>query len=141
LLGGLEKVSGNIVKKRASSPKFQVYNNALITAYLKTNFLQTFQKPDLWGRIAESAVGTHLIGKSISENYKLYYWRNGDYEVDFVIEYGEKLLGLEVKSGISTANKGISKFLTQYPSAKAIFIGTGGISIEEFLKVNPVDLL
>jgi len=141
LLGGLEKFSGNIVKKRASSPKFQVYNNALITAYLKTNFLQTFQKPDLWGRIAESAVGTHLIGKSISENYKLYYWRNGDYEVDFVIEYGEKLLGLEVKSGISTANKGISKFLTQYPSAKAIFIGTGGISIEEFLKVNPVDLL
>jgi predicted AAA+ superfamily ATPase len=141
LLGGLEKFSSNVVKKRGSSPKFQVYNNALITAYLKTDFPQTFQEPNLWGRIVESAVGTHLIGKSISENYKLYYWREGDCEIDFVIEYGEKLLGLEVKSGISTTNKGIGKFLTQYPSAKTMFVGTGGISIEEFLKINPLDLL
>ncbi|MCL2435412.1 MAG: ATP-binding protein, partial [Lentimicrobiaceae bacterium] len=141
LLGGLEKFSGSIVKKRASSPKFQVYNNALITAYLKNDYLQTLQEPDLWGRIAESAIGTHLIGKSISENYKLFYWREGDCEIDFVIEYGEKLLGLEVKSGISTANKGIGKFLNQYPSAKTIFVGTGGISMEEFLSVNPIELL
>ena len=141
LLGGLEKFSGSIVKKRGSSPKFQVYNNALITAYLKSNFLQSSQEPDLWGRIVESAVGTHLIGKSISENYKLHYWRDGDCEVDFVIEYGEKIVGLEVKSGISTTNRGVEKFLKKYPSAKAIFVGTGGISIEEFLKINPVELL
>jgi predicted AAA+ superfamily ATPase len=141
LLGGLEKFSGSVVKQRSSSPKFQVYNNALISAYLKSDYLHTFQEPDVWGRIAESAVGTHLIGKSISQNYKLYYWRAGNYEVDFVIEYGDKLLGLEVKSGITTANKGVSKFLHQYPSAKAIFIGTGGISIEEFLKIEPLELL
>ena len=141
LLGGLDKFSGSMVKKRASSPKFQVYNNALISAYLKSDFLQTFQEPDLWGRIVESAVGTHLMGCLIPENYKLYYWREGDSEVNFVIEYGEKLLGLEVKSGISTTNKGIYKFLSQYPSAKTIFVGTGGIPIEEFLKVNPVELL
>ena len=141
LLGGLDKFSGSMVRKRASSPKFQVYNNALISAYLKSDFLQIFQQPDLWGRITESAVGAHLIGNLISENYKLYYWREGDYEVDFVIEYGEKILGLEVKSGISTTNKGFDKFLCQYPSAKAIFVGTGGIPIEEFLKINPVELL
>jgi predicted AAA+ superfamily ATPase len=141
LLGGLEKFSGSVVKQRASSPKFQVYNNALISSYLKSDYLLTFQTPDLWGRIAESAVGTHLIGKSISENYKLYYWRDGDFEVDFVIEYGDKLLGLEVKSGISTVNKGIGKFLQQHPSAKTIFVGTGGISIEEFFKTNPIELL
>ena len=141
LLGGLDKFSGSVVKKRSSSPKFQVYNNALISAYLKTDFLQSFQESDLWGRITESAVGTHLIGKSITENYKLYYWREGNCEVDFVIEYGEKLLGLEVKSGASTTNKGIDKFLSRYPDAKAIFVGASGISIEEFLKINPVELL
>jgi len=141
LLGGLEKFSGSTIKKRGSSPKFQVYNNALVSAYSKTDFLQSFQEPDLWGRLAESAVGTHLIGKSISERFKLYYWREGDYEIDFVIEYNGKLLGLEVKSGISTANKGIGRFLTQYPAAKTIFIGTNGISIEEFLKINPIELL
>ena len=140
LLGGLEKFAGTVVKKRSSSPKFQVHNNALISAYLKTDFLQTFQKPDLWGRIAESSVGTYLLGKSISENYNLYYWREGNYEVDFVIEYGEKLLGIEVKSGISTQNKGITKFLSQYPNAKTMFVGTEGISIEEFLKINPTQL-
>ena len=141
LLGGLEKFSGSVVQKRSSSPKFQVYNNALISAYLKSDYMQTFQEPNLWGRIAESAVGTHLIGKSISENYKLYYWREANCEIDFVIEYGEKILGLEVKSGVSTTNKGISKFSDQYPSAKTMFVGAGGIPIEEFLKTNPVELL
>ena len=141
LLDGLEKFSGSLVKRKGSSPKFQVHNNALISAYLKTDFLQTLQTPDLWGRIAESAVGTHLLNNSITENYKLYYWREGDAEVYFVIEYGEKILGLEVKSGVSIANKGISKFLNQYPAAKTIFVGTGGISIEDFLKINPIELL
>jgi predicted AAA+ superfamily ATPase len=141
LLHGLEKFSNTIVKKRSSSPKFQVYNNALISAYLKTDFLQTLQQPDLWGRIAESAVGTHLLKMSISENYKLYYWREGDCELDFVIEYGEKVLGIEVKSGVSILNKGIGKFLTQYPAAKTIFVGIGGISVEDFLRINPIELL
>jgi len=141
LLDGLEKFTGSIVKKRSSSPKFQVYNNALFSAYLKTDYLQTFQEPDLWGRIVESAVGTHLLGKAISEKYKLYYWREGDCEVDFVIEYGEKILGLEVKSGISTYNRGIKKFSSQYPAAKTIFVGTSGISIEDFLNTNPLELL
>jgi predicted AAA+ superfamily ATPase len=141
LLGGLEKFSGSVVQKRSSSPKFQVYNNALISAYLKSDYMQTFQEPNLWGRIAESAVGTHLIGKSISENYKLYYWREANCEIDFVIEYGEKIKDLEEKSGVSTTNKGISKFSDQYPSAKTMFVGAGGIPIEEFLKTNPVELL
>ena len=141
LLGGLEKFSGSIVKKRSSSPKFQVYNNALLSAYSRTDFLRTYQEPALWGRIAESAIGTHLIGKSITEKYKLYYWRDGDYEVDFVIEYGGNILGIEVKSGISTSNKGIDKFLSQHPTAKTIFVGTSGIPIEEFLKINPMELL
>ena len=140
LLGGLDKFSGSIVKKRNSSPKFQVYNNALISAYLKTGFLQALQEPDVWGRIAESAVGTHLLGKSFTEKYNLYYWREGDYEVDFVMEYGQKLLGIEVKSGVSTANKGIDKFLGQYPTAKTMYVGTSGISIEDFLKINPIEL-
>ena len=141
LLDGLEKFSGSIVQKRSSSPKFQVFNNALITAYLKTDFLQNLQTPELWGRIAESAVGTHLLKNAITEKYKLYYWREDNCEIDFVIEYGEKILGLEVKSGISTTNKGINKFSNQYPNAKTIFIGANGISIEEFLKINPVELV
>jgi predicted AAA+ superfamily ATPase len=81
------------------------------------------------------------LGKSITENYKLYYWREGSCEVDFVIEYGGKLLGMEVKSGISTTSKGINKFASRYPDTKTIFIGTNGISIEEFLKINPIELL
>jgi len=141
LLGGLEKFSGSMVNKRGSSPKFQVFNNALVSAYLKSDFLQTFQMPNVWGRIAESAVGTHLLNKSITENYKLYYWREGNAEVDFVIEYGEKIVGLEVKSGASIANKGIGKFSNLFPSAKTMFVGAGGISIEEFLKINPIELV
>jgi predicted AAA+ superfamily ATPase len=140
LLGGIEKFSGSVVKKRGSSPKFQVHNNALISAYLKTNFTATRQEPDLWGRITESAVGTHLIANLRPGGYKLYYWREGNFEVDFVLEYGGKVLGLEVKSGSLTNTKGIEKFKKLYPEARVIFVGTGGIPLEDFFRINPVEL-
>jgi predicted AAA+ superfamily ATPase len=77
----------------------------------------------------------------MTERYKLYYWREGDCEIDFVLEYGNRILGLEVKSGVSAVHRGIQKFLTKYPTAKTFFVGTGGISIENFLKTNPIEFL
>lgn len=99
LLGGLEKYAGNIIRKRGSSPKFQVYNNALITAQSDYSYEKAIIDPELWGRLVESSVGTHLLNHSVSERYNLNYWREGKHEVDFVLEKGDKVIGLEVKSG------------------------------------------
>lgn len=140
LLGGLDKYAGDIIRKRGSSPKFQVYNNALITAQGEEAYEKVMIDPKLWGRLVESSVGTHLINHSIPERYNLYYWRDGNYEVDFILEKGDKVIGLEIKSGIKAENAGMSVFTGRFHPAKILLVGTGGIPYDEFLKINPKEL-
>ncbi len=140
LLGGLDKYAGDIVRKRGSSPKFQVFNNALISSQANESFDKAIVSPALWGRLVESSVGAHLINHSVSERYNLYYWREGNYELDFILEKGNKLIGLEVKSGMKADNAGMAKFMEKYHPEKVLLIGTGGIPYEEFLKMNPTEI-
>lgn len=140
LLGGIEKYAGNTLKKRSSSPKFQVYNNALLTAMSSDTFEKVVVDPKKWGRLVESAIGSHLINYSVSERYGLYYWRENNYEIDFVIEKSGKLIGLEVKSGRRAENMGMKIFAQQFNPSKTFIVGTGGIGIAEFLRINPSDL-
>ncbi len=140
LLGGLGKYAGDIIRKRGSSPKFQVYNNALISSQSNDTYEKTHIHPELWGRLVESSVGTHLMNHSISERYQLYYWREGNQEVDFVLEKGKKVIGLEVKSGMKAANAGMALFSEKFHPNKILLVGTGGIPYEEFLKINPKEL-
>ena len=140
LLGGIEKYAGNVIHKRSSSPKFQVYNNALLTALENHTFAEIQTNAKDWGRLVESAIGSHLINCSVSERYELYYWRENNYEVDFVIKKNGKLIGIEVKSGRRADNKGMSAFSKSYNPDKVLLVGTGGIGISEFLKMNPKDL-
>jgi predicted AAA+ superfamily ATPase len=140
LLGGLDKYAGDIIRKRGSSPKFQVYNNALITAQSDTAYQNAIVDSELWGRLVESSVGTHLMNYSISDRYNLYYWREGNHEVDFIMEKGDKVIGLEVKSGRRGENTGMSVFAEKFHPEKIFLIGTGGIPYEEFLKINPKEL-
>lgn len=140
LLSGLDKYAGDIIRKRGSSPKFQVYNNALITSQVNTSYEKTIINPELWGRLVESSVGAHLINHSVSERYNLYYWRDGNYEVDFVIEKGNEVIGLEVKSGMRAENAGMRVFAERFHPDKILLVGTGGIPFDEFLKINPKEL-
>lgn len=140
LLGGLDKFAGDIIRKRGSSPKFQVYNNSLITSQINTTYQKATANPELWGRLTESSVGTHLINHSISQRYNLYYWREGNYEVDFILENGNKVIGLEVKSGLKAKNAGMSVFADKFHPDKLLLIGTGGVPYDEFLKINPKEL-
>ena len=140
LLSGLEKYAGNVIRKRSSSPKFQVHNNALLTAQNGTTFQEIRVNPKEWGRLVESSVGAHLINYSISERYNLYYWREGNEEVDFIMEKGNKTIALEVKSGIHSDNTGMSVFAQKFHPEKVLLVGTGGIPYADFLKINPIEL-
>ncbi len=140
LLGGIDKYAGDIIRKRGSSPKFQVYNNALITSQSNDTYEKAIINPELWGRLVESSVGAHLINHSISERHNLYYWRDGNYEVDFILEKGNEVIGLEVKSGMRAENAGMGVFAGRFHPKKVLLVGTGGIPYDEFLKINPREL-
>ncbi len=137
LLGGIEKYAGNMIRKRSSSPKFQVYNNALLSALGNATFSEMVVDPAKWGRMVESSIGAHLINNSITDRYNLYYWREGNQEVDYILEKNGKLIALEVKSGRRSGNAGIKLFADKFHPEKVLLVGTGGIPLEEFLKITP----
>ncbi|OGT36678.1 MAG: AAA family ATPase [Gammaproteobacteria bacterium RIFCSPHIGHO2_12_FULL_38_14] len=132
LMTGIEKYYGKKIMQRGSSPKLLALNNALISANNTLPFEVAKARPEYWGRLIESAVGAHLLNHPSSENQKVYYWRDGNDEVDFIVTAGEALFAIEVKSGRKKPTNGLSEFLAKFPRAQPLVIGTGGISLEDF---------
>jgi len=147
MLCGLPKFSGDVMRQRGSSPKFQVLNNGLMTAqpqssFAVTSFSEARRDPERWGRIAESAIGAHLANGAQLGDYEVFYWREGSREVDFVLRRGDKVLALEVKAGNRrTSLPGMAAFDKSFGKTKKMLVGTGGIPFEEFLSIPPVALL
>ena len=140
LLTGLEKYSGNIIRKRSSKPKFQVFNNALISAQSNLHFPGIMADHKAWGHMVESAVGAHLLNASFEKRFHLYYWNDSYNELDYVIELNGKLTGIEVKSGKDSQNKGMVLFDETYHPDQLFTVGTHGIPVEEFLSTDPLKL-
>jgi len=134
LLTPLQKYASQRVRQRASSPKWMVHDTALLTAPLGITQAQARKDGSLWGRIMESAVGAHLLHGARDEGYQVYYWREGDREVDFVIERAGRITAIEVKSGrLRNAHSGLTTFHAAFAPARSLLIGGGGIPLEEFL--------
>ncbi len=135
MLAGLQKYAASAVRKRASSPRLQVYNTALMTAQLELSPEEITADRELHGRLVESAVGAHLVNAAASGNCSLYYWREGNREVDFILTRGRSLLVIEVKSSRRRDPlPGIDAFLNRFPSARPLLIGGDGIPLERFLE-------
>ncbi len=133
LLCGLYKYANDNARKFNSVPKLMVYNTSLFSTLSGTTFKSAFTTPKQWGRWVESAVGAHILNQADELDFKVFYWREKDDEVDFVIEYDRQCVAIEVKSGKRTTNKGLSKFKDKFQSKYSFIVGSGGISIEEFL--------
>jgi uncharacterized protein len=133
LLTGLHKYHVGIARRRASAPKFNVLNTALMSSAMPYNFIQAQSDRSYWGRLVESTVGAHLHNTSTT-NEEISYWRESPYEVDFVISNAIQLTAIEVKSGASAGKlSGLQEFSKRHPSAKPLLVGTGGVELTEFL--------
>lgn len=140
LLTALQKYAKDEARKRGSIPKYQVYNNALLTAYKGRGFVTDRTDTKAWGRWVESAVGAHLLSMADELNYDVYYWRNpsrnkdeNDKEVDFIIDNGGEVTAIEVKSGRRGMNAGLPDFVEAFKPKRSFIVGTGGVSLEDFL--------
>lgn len=141
LLCGLQKYANDDSRKYNSIPKFQVYNNALLTTYKGRTFLQDRLDTDAWGRWVESAVGAYLVSQAEELEYKVYYWRERSDEVDFIVVSDNITLAIEVKSGRRKMNSGLPKFTEAFHPTRSFVVGTGGIPLETFLSSNLEDLI
>jgi predicted AAA+ superfamily ATPase len=140
LLAGLQKYSGAPVNTRNSSPKLQVYNNALISAYNGDGIAVVKNNPAQWGRWVENIIGTHLLNHSAKGDFELYYWRHVNHEIDFILKKGSKLIALEVKSGHTLRNSGIQAAKKQFTFYKTLLVGIEGLYWKDFIKINPANL-
>jgi len=143
LLTGLNKYLGTSITTKGTIPRFQVHNSAIYTAYKRDTFIETYSNPIKWGHITENAVGVYLIDQ-IKNNTKasLFYWREKDVEIDYVVLYGDQVIGLEVKSGNEgIPEKAVKLFKQRYPESKLILIGKHGIPVELLLKSTLSELL
>jgi hypothetical protein len=90
---------------------------------------------DAWGRLIEPAVGAHLANTAIGTGISVTYWRERSLEVDFVLQRGDALVAIEVKSGGRKQTlPGIAAFdKAHHPTAK-LLVGGQGVPIAEFLQ-------
>jgi predicted AAA+ superfamily ATPase len=141
LITGLQKFANQNVRRKGSSPKFAVYNNALMSAQSGKNFIEAMTDRVFLGRLIESAVGAHLLNSIRGTQIELFYWREGDREVDFVLQLGDKLIAIEVKSNQeSIQHSGIDSFVKQFKPNRILLVGDQGIPLKSFLSTTPSSL-
>lgn len=134
LLTGLGKFAGAIHRRRASSPKFLVYNTALLSALAGRSFQETRADGATWGRFVESAVGAHLAQAAAMGEGELFYWREGHKEVDFVFRTARGVTAMEVKSGrVRGRHSGLEAFRAAFAPQRVLLVGGDGIPVEDFL--------
>lgn len=136
LVCGLQKYAVDNSRRRASVPKYQVYNNALKSIFCEATFKEALNDRKLWGRLFESAIGCHVVNSAFAHRLQPFYWRDGDSEVDFVLRSGSKVAAIEVKSNHERYNRGLALFRERFSPHAAFVVGYEGYPAEDFLKTK-----
>ena len=136
LLCGLQKFSIDMARRKASIPKFQVYNNALKVLYSPLTLQQAVANRKEWGHIFESGIGAYIVSKAFTCRFNVYYWRERNDEVDFILCKKGSVVAIEIKSNTEKRTDGLDKFKQLFKPNASFIVGNGGISAEEFLSAD-----
>ena len=144
LLAGLEKYAAQMIRQRAAPPKLNVLNTAFVSVYCGKTFAQARNDPTFWGHLVESSVGAHLINTA-SDGLSVSYWRESPHEVDFVLQHGDRICALEVKSAPYKPSdlKGLRAFAEKHArlGVRTTVAGGDDLAIAEALTRTPGDWL
>lgn len=136
MLTGFSKFAGEAVRSRGSSPKLQVLDTALLSALSGYRFEEALADREYWGRLTESAVGAHLANAAAAGQCEVFYWRDRNREVDFVVRMGRRLIAIEVKSGRAPETlPGMQAFNEAFKPDRLLLVGGDGIAVEDFLRL------
>ncbi|HCC51587.1 MAG TPA: AAA family ATPase [Porphyromonadaceae bacterium] len=136
LLCGLQKFSIDTARRKASIPKLQVYNNALKIVYNPLTFEQAILDRKAWGHIFESGIGAYLVSQAFIHRFEVFYWRERNDEVDFILRKKGSVVAIEVKSNAEKRTEGLDKFRQLFNSQSSFIVGDGGIGVENFLSMD-----
>ncbi|HBL18897.1 MAG: hypothetical protein A2X36_14195 [Elusimicrobia bacterium GWA2_69_24] len=129
----LQKYSPEILRIRASSPKFIVLAQALLAAVQGRAPASSAQDRALYGRWVENAVGAHLL----RSGFEVFYWRERDQEIDFIARRQGNVFALEV--GISDKKRAapVASSAERIGIKRTLLVGPSGIGLDDFLSRDP----
>lgn len=133
LISGLQKYTNKPISSRSSSPRLLVHDTALMTATYNGSIEMLIGDPALRGHLVESSVGAYLLARSVTEGFDVFWWREDNHEVDFILCGGDQLIALEVKSGRIKDTRGLYTFCERYPEATPLIVGDENTEVEDFL--------
>ena len=110
------------------------------TVYNDLTFKEAILNRKEWGRIFESAIGAHIVSNAFTGNYEVFYWREKDKEVDYILKKKNRIVAIEVKSNSEMYNAGLEEIRKMYQPYASFVVGEGGMKAEQFLSINPAKL-
>ncbi len=141
LLCGLQKYDKKMLNTRASSPRFCVYDTSFMIVASGQDRHSLLTEPSKFGHLCEAAIGAYLLARARQDGFNVFWWRDGNFEVDFVLQDGERITAIEVKSSRPKNADGLAKFMSKFSNAKPLVVGSDytGCLLEDFLLGN-IDL-
>lgn len=136
LVTGLQKFSVDTARKRASIPKYQVYNNALFSCHSGLSYQEAISDSKQWGQFFESAIGAFIVSEAFVHRFEVFYWREGNDEVDFILKKNKKIIAVEVKSNNESHTTGLERFRRLFNPLATIIVGESGILPEVFFSMD-----
>lgn len=114
------------------SPRLQLLDTGLInyTLGIQGQFYKFDDLNDMYqGTIAEHIVGQELTALDMNNNKKLLFWvrekHNASAEIDYVYQYNNHLIPIEVKSGKTGTLRSLHQYMDQAPHDFAIRLYAG----------------
>ena len=120
MVKALEKYSPNTIRMKSSSPKIL----PLAPCFYYLSLLDDYTSEEK-GRVLELLVGSQLV----RTDAQLYYWREGNVEVDFVLKRGRYVWAIEVKTSGRVSYKGLEAFQKKFPKSHQVVITLGRVLI------------
>lgn len=137
MIAGLPKLTNRPASAKAPTPKLNMLNTALMSGVSGYSPHEARADRSHWGRLVETCVGAHLLNAS-SSRIEVKYWRDEGHEVDFVLQRGPHLVGIEVKSGKAPVHtRGLAEFERRFHPLNTVVVGETGVPLDEFLALPP----
>ena len=132
-----------IIPNRKKSPRLQLLDTGLLNYFLGVNE-DIFKATDInniyKGKISEHIVGQELLSTSFSFLYKLHFWvkekKQSNAEIDFIIQYKNNVIPIEVKSGKTGRLRSLHQFMDQSSHKIAVRLYAEKVNIEDTQTIN-----
>lgn len=118
-------------------PKLLWLDTGLVNYYagVRSEIFNVNDIMSVWkGRIAEHIVSQELVSGNFEFGIRRNYWVrekvDASAEVDFVYQYGNKVIPIEVKSGTNARLRSLHQFMDNAPHDIAVRVWTGKYSID-----------